>query len=117
MVIGAYIVIYSTAAEAHRAFLRDVVGLRGVDAGHGWLIFALPPAEVACHPAEENGRHELYLMCEDIERVARMLAGKNVACGPISKEPWGRLAMMKLPGGGELGIYQPKHPTALTTRS
>ena len=112
MISGAHVVIYSTDAEADRAFFRDVLGFASVDAGHGWLIFALPPAEAAFHPAEENGRHELYLMCDDIQAELRRLAGRGVAVSAVTEEPWGSLAQLTLPGGGELGIYQPKHPTA-----
>jgi catechol 2,3-dioxygenase-like lactoylglutathione lyase family enzyme len=112
MIIGAHVVIYSRDAEADRAFLRDTLGFSSVDAGHGWLIFALPPAEVAVHPAEENGRHELYLMCDDLKAAIAALAKKGVECSDVHKERWGSVTRIRLPGGGELGLYQPKHPMA-----
>ncbi len=109
MISGAHVILFSQDAEADRVFLRDVLGLDSVDAGGGWLIFALPPAEVAVHPAE-GARHELYLMCEDIEATVDELERKGVAVNlPISEQRWGRLAHIVLPGGGEVGLYQPKH--------
>jgi len=114
MVFGAHIIVYSKNAEADRAFLRDVLGFHSVDAGHGWLIFALPPAEVACHPAEENGRHELYLMCDDLAAEMANLKSKGIECSEIHEERWGSLTHLRLPGGGLLGLYQPKHTLALT---
>src|SRR5277367_4613458 len=113
MIFGAHVVLYSKDAEADRAFLRDVLGFQSVDAGHGWLIFALPPAEVAVHPAEENGRHELYLMCDDLEAEIPALAAKGVRCSEVHKERWGSIVRILLPGGSEIGLYQPTHPTAL----
>jgi catechol 2,3-dioxygenase-like lactoylglutathione lyase family enzyme len=112
MIFGAHTIVYSKDAEADRNFLRDVLGFKSVDAGHGWLIFALPPAEVAVHPAEENNRHELYLMCDDLTAEIAALAAKGVACSKVHEERWGSLTMIGLPGGGEVGLYQPKHPTA-----
>jgi hypothetical protein len=109
MIIGAHSVIYSTNPEADRAFLRDVLGLPHVDVGGGWLIFGLPPAEVAVHPSDVNDRHELYLMCDDIERLVADLTKQNVACGPVQNQGWGALTHVTLPGGGKLGIYQPRH--------
>ncbi len=113
MFSGAHIVIYSRDVEADRAFFRDVLGFPSVDAGHGWLIFALPPAEVACHPAEENGKHEFYLMCDDVEDTIRTLAKQNVPCDPAANVGWGVLTYLTLPGGGKLGLYQPRHPVAI----
>jgi catechol 2,3-dioxygenase-like lactoylglutathione lyase family enzyme len=113
MISGAHVVIYSKNAEADRAFLRDVLGFAHVDAGGGWLIFALPPAEVAVHPADQNGRHEIYLMCDDVEAVIGRLQAANVPTRPVTEEAWGLLTAFTLPGGGEVGIYQPKHPTAI----
>jgi len=113
MIFGAHVVIHSTDAAADRAFLRDVLGFASVDAGHGWLIFALPPAEVAVHPAESHDRHELYLMCSDLQAEISALAGKGVQCSTVQKARWGSIVQIKLPGGGEVGLYQPKHPTAL----
>ncbi|MEP9393169.1 extradiol dioxygenase [Gordonia sp. VNQ95] len=111
MITGAHVVISSTDAEADRAFLRDVLGWSHVDAGGGWLIFALPPAEVAVHPAE-SAAHELYLMCDDVEATITDLAGKGVTCGPVSDQGWGLLTGIPLPGGGTVGLYEPRHPTA-----
>jgi len=111
MITGAHVVIYSRDAQADRAFFRDVLGFPSVDAGGGWLIFALPPAEVAVHPDERNGRHELYLMCDDVDAVVRMLKSKGVSSRPVQDEGWGLLTSLTLPGGGELGLYQPKHPS------
>jgi catechol 2,3-dioxygenase-like lactoylglutathione lyase family enzyme len=117
MISGAHVVLYSKDAEADRAFFRDVLGLASVDAGHGWLIFALPPAEAAFHPADENGRHELYFMCDDVKAEMSSLEKKGVRCLEIHEERWGTITKLRLPGGGELGLYQPKHPTALKLRS
>ena len=108
--IGAHAILYSKDAEADRAFLRDVLGLPGVDAGGGWLIFGLPPSEVAVHPSDGNDVHELYLLCDDVRALARSLAEKAVATTPIREERWGSIVQVSLPGGGRLGIYQPKHP-------
>ena|SRR6185369_3935750 len=113
MITGAHVILYSKDPDADRAFFKDVLGFPAVDAGHGWLIFALPPAEAAFHPAGENDRHELYLMCDDVRAEIRDLASRNVPCSPIVEERWGSLTRITLPGGGEVGLYQPKHPTAL----
>jgi catechol 2,3-dioxygenase-like lactoylglutathione lyase family enzyme len=113
MITGAHVILYSTDAEADRIFIRDVLGFRGVDAGDGWLIFKLPPAEVAVHPTEGLTGHELYLMCEDIETTLADLAAKGVAVShPLTEASWGVLASIKLPSGAELSLYQPRHPTA-----
>lgn len=110
MISGAHVIVFSRDAEADRAFFRDVVGLESSDAGGGWLIFGLPPAEVAVHPADEGG-HELYLMCEDIEATVEELRRKGAEVKlPITEQRWGRLVHIELPGGGELGLYQPAHP-------
>jgi catechol 2,3-dioxygenase-like lactoylglutathione lyase family enzyme len=113
MIFGTHFVMYSRDADADRAFLRDVVGLPAVDAGHGWLILALPPAEAAVHPAEANGKHELYLMCDDLAAEVQALEAKGVRCGEVREERWGSVTTIRLPGGGELGLYQPRHPVAL----
>jgi len=113
MVTGAHVIVFSKDAEADRAFFRDVLRFPSVDAGHGWLIFALPPSEVAFHPAEQNGSHELYLMCDDIESEIAELVGHGVACSAIVQERWGDITRITLPGGGTLGLYQPKHTTAI----
>jgi len=110
MISGAHAIIYSKDAEADRRFLREVLKLGHVDAGHGWLIFALPPTEVAVHPAEDNDRHELYLICDDIEDAARAFQQQGIACSPRHEERWGVLMQLTLPGGGNLGIYEPRHP-------
>lgn len=122
MIHGAHVVLYSTDAEADRAFFRDVLEWDHVDAGHGWLIFALPPAEVAFHPAEGHpGRQaasgvdtpaELYLMCEDMEGTRSRLAERGVESTEPRDEGWGILTAITLPGGTTLGLYQPRHPTA-----
>ena len=115
MLVGAHSIIYSRDAEADRAFLKDVLGLPSVDVGHGWLIFGLPPSEVAVHPAEGNDRHELYLMCDDVHATVEELARKGVEfAGPVRDEGWGLLTAIRLPGGGELGLYEPRHPSPLS---
>jgi hypothetical protein len=114
MINGAHTIIYTQHADALRAFLRDVLELRHVDAGDGWLIFALPPAEIAAHPTGEAGHQELYFMCDDIEGTVADLKGKGVEfSGPISDEGFGLMTAMKVPGGGEIGLYEPRHPTPL----
>jgi catechol 2,3-dioxygenase-like lactoylglutathione lyase family enzyme len=113
MIFGAHTVIYSTDAEVDRAFFRDVLGFESVDAGGGWLIFALPPAEAAFHPAEENGCHELYFMCDDLKAEVAALAKKSVTCSATQEAKWGLITKIRLPGGGEIGLYQPRHPTAV----
>ncbi|OBI77244.1 VOC family protein [Mycobacterium sp. E740] len=112
MITGAHVIVYSRDAEADRAFLRDVLGYPHVDAGGGWLIFKLPPAEVAVHPAEGGGAHELYLMCDDVDATVAQLEADGVQCGPISDEGWGLLTSIRMPGGGEIGLYEPRHPKA-----
>ena len=109
MLIGAHAIIYSRNAEADRAFLRDILKLTNVDVGHGWLIFGLPPAEVAVHPGEENDVHEFYLMVDDVEGFVRDMKKRGVACGEIQNQGWGMLTQLTLPGGGKLGVYQPRH--------
>jgi len=113
MIFGAHVIVYSKNADADRAFLRDVLGFSAVDAGHGWLIFALPPSEAAVHPAEENGRHELYFMCDDLKAEIAKLREKGIQCSKVENERWGSITRMQLPGGGQVGLYQPKHPMAL----
>jgi catechol 2,3-dioxygenase-like lactoylglutathione lyase family enzyme len=105
--------VYSKDAEADRAFLRDVLGFKSVDAGHGWLIFALPPAEAAVHPAETNGTHELYFMCDDLKAEMAALEAKGGVCSKVEEQRWGSITKLRLPGGGAVGLYQPKHATAL----
>ena len=111
MITGAHAIVYSLDADADRAFFRDVLGFPSVDAGGGWLIFALPPAELAAHPADAGGRHELYLMCDEIESTVAELQAKGVEfTAPVSDQGFGLLTSLKLPGGGELGLYEPRHP-------
>jgi len=113
MITGAHIIVYSKDPEADRAFFRDVLKLSSVDAGDGWLIFALPPAEVAFHHSEKNDLHELYLMCDDLKVTMESLKEKKVKCGLVTEQRWGILTTVSLPGGGKIGLYQPKHPTAI----
>lgn len=112
MISGTHVVVYSKNPEADRAFFRDILGFKSVDAGHGWLIFALPPAEAAFHPSEEAA-HELYFMCDDLKAEMASLAREGVACSTVQEARWGSITTMRLPGGGHVGLYQPKHPTAL----
>jgi catechol 2,3-dioxygenase-like lactoylglutathione lyase family enzyme len=109
MINGAHVIIYSKDAEADRAFLRDILEFRHVDVGHGWLIFALPEAETAVHPSDENDLHELYLMTDDLDAEMKRLAARGVACEEPAQQGWGRLTRIRLPGGGMLGLYQPRH--------
>ena len=113
MITGAHAILYSSDADADRAFLRDLLGTTAVDAGGGWLILALPPAEVAVHPADGPPQHELYLLCDDVEATHAALAARGVVVeGGISDQGWGRLITLRLPGGGALGVYEPRHPVA-----
>ena len=121
MITGSHILFYSDDAEADRAFFRDVLEFRSVDAGHGWLIFALPPAEAGVHPTDEKERvrekpyhlgAEFYFMCDDLNSTIKWLEGKDVHCSPINEAPWGITTAIRLPSGGEIGLYEPRHPTA-----
>ena len=109
MIIGAHSIIYSTNAEADRAFLRDVLKLTNVDGGGGWLIFGLPPAEVAVHPSQRNDVHEFYFMCDDLDAFIAELKKHHIACDPVQDQGYGLLTQLTLPGGGKLGVYQPRH--------
>ena len=109
MIIGAHSIIYSTSPDGDRAFLRDVLKLTNVDLGDGWLIFGLPPAEVAVHPSDKNNVHEFYLMCDDVEALVAEMKKSDIACEPVQNQGWGLLTHLTLPGGGQLGIYQPRH--------
>jgi hypothetical protein len=109
MITGAHSIIYSKNGEADRAFLRDVLRLPHVDVGGGWLIFGLPPAEVAVHPSDENDVHELYLMCDDVEEFAAAMRARGVACSDVRDQGYGLFTQVTLPGGGKLGVYQPRH--------
>jgi catechol 2,3-dioxygenase-like lactoylglutathione lyase family enzyme len=113
MINGAHVIVYTKDAEADRSFFRDVLGFQSVNAGHGWLIFALPPGEAAFHPSEKNGPLELYFMCDNLKLEMAALAKKKVTCSAVHEERWGSITKIRLPGGGEIGLYQPKHPTAL----
>jgi predicted enzyme related to lactoylglutathione lyase len=114
VIIGAHVIGFGSDAEAARAFFAEVLELDGVDAGRGWTIFALPPAELAVHPTDGEPHHELYLMCDDIEATLADLERRGVQVArPVSDEGWGRLAAIRVPGLGELGIYEPRHPVAI----
>ncbi len=110
MINGAHVVLYTKDPEADRAFFRDVLQLPSVDAGHGWLIFALPPAEAAFHDGDNNDKHEFFFMCDDLAATLNDLKRKKVPVSDLSEQRWGTLAKLTLPGGGKVGIYQPKHP-------
>jgi hypothetical protein len=118
MITGAHSIIYSKKPEADRDFLRDVLQLTHVDVGHGWLIFGLPPAEIAVHPSDKNDVHEFYLMCDDIEAFVTQMKKKRITCEPVRDMRWGLLSALILPGGGKLGVYQARHarPKAMTVK-
>lgn len=118
MIIGAHSIIYSKKPEADRTFLRDVLKLTQVDVGDGWLIFGLPPSEVAVHPAHKNNVHEFYLMCDDVNRFVIEMKEHEISCAPVQNLSWGLLTQLTLPGGGKLGVYQPRHarPKAMTAK-
>jgi hypothetical protein len=109
---GGHVIVYSQAAEADRAFLRDVLEFPYVDAGGGWLIFKLPPSEVALHPADGPPGQELYLMCDDLDATMSHLAARGVKCAAVTEARWGRLTRLGLPSGGEIGLYEPRHRRA-----
>ena len=109
MISGVHVILYSKDADADRALLRDVLGFPHIDAGGGHLIFRLPTAEAAVHPSDENDRHEVYLMCDDVDAAVRALTARGIACDPFSTPSWGKLTRIHLPGGGSLGLYQPRH--------
>ncbi len=117
MIFGIHVVLFSKDAEADRTFFRDVLGSSAVDAGNGWLIFAMPPAELAVHPAQEMDGSELFLMCDDLKSQIAELAEKGVRCSEVEEAGWGSVTRIGLPGGGELGLYQPRHPVALARGS
>src|SRR5262249_14011824 len=118
MIIGAHSIIYSTKPDADRAFLKDILKFTHVDVGEGWLIFGLPPAEVAVHPSEENNLHEFYLMCDNIEDFVTEMTKHAIACAPVQNQGWGLLTQLELPSGGKLGVYQPRHarPKAMAAK-
>jgi hypothetical protein len=105
-------IVYSKDAEADRVFFRDVLGFASVDAGQGWLIFAMPPAEAAIHPSDANDIHELYFICDDLKAEMSSLSEKGVQCSDVQEARWGSITKIQLPSGGKVGLYQPKHPTA-----
>ncbi len=109
MITGAHSIIYSTDAEADRDFLRDVLKLTNVDVGRGWLIFGLPPAEIAVHPGEKNDVHEFYFMCDDVEAFLAQMKEHDISCEPVEDQGWGLVTQLHLPGGGKIGVYQPRH--------
>lgn len=109
MIIGAHSIIYSRRPEADRAFLGEILGLPSVDVGGGWLIFGLPPSEVAVHPSEKNNIHEFYLICENVKKFVAAMKKKGIECAAIQNQGWGLLTEVRLPGGGELGVYEPRH--------
>mgnify|MGYP002624177111 CR=1 FL=1 len=109
MIHGAHVILSSTDPDADRAFLRDVLGLPHVDAGGGWLIFGLPPAEVAVHPSGTNDGHELFLMCDGVDALVAAMRARGVSCEDVQDRGWGRLTTLDLPGGGRLGVYEPRH--------
>jgi len=113
MISGAHLILYSKNAEADRAFFRDVLAFKSVDAGHGWLIFSLPPAEAAFHPSDEGDACALYLMCSDLKAEMESLAKKGVSCSAPQEARWGSVTTVRLPGGGQVGLYQPRHLTAV----
>jgi catechol 2,3-dioxygenase-like lactoylglutathione lyase family enzyme len=113
MIRAAHVILYSTNAEADRAFFRDVLECPFVDAGHGWLIFALPPAEPAIHPAEGGGTHDLYLTCDDLAALMAQMSEHGLTCSDPQTERWGRITDLTLPGGGTIGVYEPMHPSPL----
>jgi catechol 2,3-dioxygenase-like lactoylglutathione lyase family enzyme len=113
MINGTHVVIYSKDAEADRAFFRDVLKLSSVDAGHGWLIFEMPPAEAAFHDSEKNDQHELFFMCDDIAATLKDLREKKVEVSEVSEQRWGKVARFMLPGGGKIGVYEPTHASPL----
>jgi len=109
MIIGAHSIIYSVDPDADRAFLKDILKFTSVDVGGGWLIFGLPPAEVAVHPSSKNNVHEFYLMCDDVDAFVAQMKNHKINCGPLQNQGWGILTEITLPGGGKLGVYQPRH--------
>jgi catechol 2,3-dioxygenase-like lactoylglutathione lyase family enzyme len=113
MMRGAHVVLYSRDAEADRAFFRDVLDYPFVDAGHDWLIFALPPAELAIHPGDANDVHELFLMCDDVGAFITQMSARGVLCSDVQRQRWGLITHLTLPGGGALGVYEPTHISPL----
>jgi len=117
MITGSHTIIYTKDAGADRRFLKDVLKLPSVDVGGGWLIFGLPPSEVAFHPHEKNDEHEFYLICDDVQALTQSLKRSGVRCGPIKDQGWGMLTEVTLPGGGTMGIYEPRHARPASTNA
>ena len=113
MLTGLHLIIYSKDPAADRKFFRDVLKFSNTDAGEGWLIFSSGPSETAFHPSESNNEHEAYLMCDDVYKQVEEIVSAGVTCDEIKEASWGLFSSITLPGGGKLGIYQPKHPTAI----
>jgi len=109
MTTGVHFILYSKDAEVDKAFFRDFLKLANVDVGRGWLIFGLPPSELAVHPSPDNDHHEIYLMCDDIKTFVQQMMKQKIACSEIQNQGWGELVQLTLPGGGKLGVYQPRH--------
>lgn len=118
MISGAHAILYSKKPEKDRAFFRDVLQLPHVDVGDGWLIFGLPPAEVAVHPSAKNDLHELYLICDDVRALVAAMKTRRIKCAPVRDQGWGLVTQLTLPGGGTLGVYEPRHarPKAMTKK-
>jgi len=112
-ILGAHVIVYSKKADADRKFIADLFGTKGADAGGGWMIYALPPAEIAVHPSDENDVHELYVMVDDVEAFVAAMKKKKVKCDPVSDQRWGLLTSVALPSGGKLGVYEPKHASPI----
>jgi hypothetical protein len=117
VITGAHAILYSTDPDADRAFLRDVLRLPNVDVGGGWLIFALPPSEVAVHPADENGRHALYFLVDELRSFISAMRKRNVHTSRVSAQRWGRITEVTLPGGGKIGVYEPRHARPPTVQT
>ncbi len=116
MIFGAQVIVYGKNAEADRTFFSDVLGFKSVDAGHGWLTFAMPPGEAAVHPSGESGAHELYFMCDDLKAEMASLAKNGVKCSTVQELRRGSVTKMRLPGRSDAGLYQPKRPPALALK-
>jgi hypothetical protein len=109
MITGAHSIMYSSDAKADVEFFKNVLKFKNVDVGHGWLIFGLPPSEIAVHPSDENGHYEFYLLCDNIQAFIEEMSGKGISCSPVETQRWGSITRLTLPGGGKLGVYEPKH--------
>lgn len=114
VITGVHALVFSKEADSVRGFFRDVLGRGEVDAGEGWAIFSLPPAELAVHPTDGPGMHQLYLMCDDVEKTIAELDAKGVLCSPVEDQGWGLVTTVQLAGGDEIHVYQPRHPTAIS---